>query len=647
MRRTDPSVRNFSLTIAFFVAGISCAQAQNAICPTMPPDDSSNACASTEFVHNGSPGRIPLPSGDLLVGNPSGAAQAQALNGDCTITSSGAIAGTKTNHAPFGTFATKNYAAPPVIGGTTPNAGSFTTPNATGNFTSNITGSTQRVHADAAGVLSGTGVDSNVGTRIVLNTPTMFRVALTGSDANPCSALAPCRTVLHVLQMLQTAYDLGGQPVTVLTDDDGPYNDSVQINGPFVGAAGPGSLIIQGHSTATIWQPTAGTGYCFSAAYGAQYKLVNIKCDMSLNKVNEAAGDDSFVAAQNGSIIFGSGITFGFNANPFNHVTVGFKGYVEFDNNFTIDSGQVVTTSNFSSGATTITVASATGIVKYMGVVGAGIPSGAYVSNIAGAAVTFACLQGACTTSSAGSGVSTSFNGGGQTFIDLGNAGQVYFNTNGDPAASIHATCSGFPLYYTSFIFSNDLSSANAQAITFNNSCVTQVVGVPFKITNQSNIDTGLLGVPYFPGGLLDATSSSNTTAGAGSITMGCSGCGFAVGQGINGWAVASSTFSSGASTIVLSTVANMAIGNRVTGPGIASGTSITAISGPNITLSFPTTSSQTGASIIVTGMCVANGNVITSVSGTTIGLRDPVKGACSAVGIHAGGSVTGNSLYQ
>jgi hypothetical protein len=54
----------------------------------------------------------------------------------------------------LGTFAAQNYATPPAIGGTTPNSGKFSSVTDTG-----ISGSTQCVHANSAGLLSGTGVD--------------------------------------------------------------------------------------------------------------------------------------------------------------------------------------------------------------------------------------------------------------------------------------------------------------------------------------------------------------------------------------------------------------------------------------------------------------------------------------------------------
>lgn len=58
-----------------------------------------------------------------------------------------------------GTLAGTAFASPPAIGGTTAAAGAFTTLSASGNLTTNVTGSTQCLHVNTSGVVSGTGSD--------------------------------------------------------------------------------------------------------------------------------------------------------------------------------------------------------------------------------------------------------------------------------------------------------------------------------------------------------------------------------------------------------------------------------------------------------------------------------------------------------
>jgi len=53
------------------------------------------------------------------------------------------------------------FGSPPAIGGTAAAAGKFTTLQATGNLTTNVTGSTQCLHANSSGVVSGTSTDCN------------------------------------------------------------------------------------------------------------------------------------------------------------------------------------------------------------------------------------------------------------------------------------------------------------------------------------------------------------------------------------------------------------------------------------------------------------------------------------------------------
>lgn len=84
----------------------------------------------------------------------SGAAQAQFSNcasgGSCLDFS----AIPYTSITGLGTFATQNYAAPPAIGGGTPNTGTFSSLTDSG-----VTGLTQCLHASSSGLITGTGGD--------------------------------------------------------------------------------------------------------------------------------------------------------------------------------------------------------------------------------------------------------------------------------------------------------------------------------------------------------------------------------------------------------------------------------------------------------------------------------------------------------
>lgn len=116
---------------------------------------------------SGSPGGT---NGQLQY-NAAGSFGGFTLAGDCTFSQPN-ITCLKTNGTSFGTFATQNYATPPAIGGTTPAAGAFTTLSASGNLTTNVTGSTQCLHVNTSGVVTGTGSDCGAGGSTAFNSLT-------------------------------------------------------------------------------------------------------------------------------------------------------------------------------------------------------------------------------------------------------------------------------------------------------------------------------------------------------------------------------------------------------------------------------------------------------------------------------------------
>jgi hypothetical protein len=111
----------------------------------------AEGAANFNLITATSAGRMILDQGSGLDWAP------VAMSADCTLIATGAITCTKTNGTAFGTFATQNYATPPAIGGTTPNAGTFSTLSATSITDTGITGSTQCLQVNSAGLISGIG----------------------------------------------------------------------------------------------------------------------------------------------------------------------------------------------------------------------------------------------------------------------------------------------------------------------------------------------------------------------------------------------------------------------------------------------------------------------------------------------------------
>lgn len=171
-------MRNLKLWLATLLAIVSAdtfgqsSSGGNAYTPFPPftiTSPSNNQCfvyqSSTSTWVNGS---CAAGSGVTATGSPvngnltkwsgAGTISNADLTGDCTTAGATVTTCLKTNGTSFGTFATASAATPPAIGGTTPAAGTFSSLKDTG-----ITGSTQCLHVDTTGALSGTGSDCGSG----------------------------------------------------------------------------------------------------------------------------------------------------------------------------------------------------------------------------------------------------------------------------------------------------------------------------------------------------------------------------------------------------------------------------------------------------------------------------------------------------
>jgi hypothetical protein len=141
-----------------------------------------------------------LPSGSTPASGDFAICDQSGVTNKCTYSQ---VATSVSNLLGLGTFAYQSYASPPVIGASAPNAGYFTSLNLSAALTTNITGSTQCVHANTLGVLSGTGSDCGSGgggggfgsiTSGTNTSATMFvgtgaSIAPTGSGAITATAL--------------------------------------------------------------------------------------------------------------------------------------------------------------------------------------------------------------------------------------------------------------------------------------------------------------------------------------------------------------------------------------------------------------------------------------------------------------------------
>lgn len=487
--------------------------------------------------------------------------------------------------------------------------------------------------------------------RTRLTAATTFYVSTAGSDITGTGTLAnPWATRTHAYTTLQSSYDLAGFVVTIQLAN-GVYTDSLQATGPCVGQIGAGGIIFTGNATdatqVTI-RPAANTGYAFSAAFGAAYSVQYFTIDM----INSAA--DGIVVGQQSQMNIGyspgtptsvgtapSMIFLSPHGANFNNVSCAFGASVSFTGNISLRPSTYTTTASWSSSSTTVTLASVSGITpgQFMGIEGAGIgptpglysntgalteTSSNYITSVTGNTATLG-----MTTGSSGSGVIVQLTAGGQAFLDVGGGSSVYFNTNGEPLYSMFIDLNGYPFYSSGFIYGQGNSYNNCQGLTFIRG--SQGRGPAFQCKGIAAIDTGLQGVPYLPGWAPLIQGVSSFSSGANTLTLG-SASQVAIGNTINSYANATVTFSAGATVIpATANTGIIAVGMEVTGPGIVGGTTVTAYAGGNMTLSFPTSSAQTGQVVFFTGGVIANGTVVTFVSGNTVSLSNPTTAAGSS----------------
>jgi hypothetical protein len=518
------------------------------------------------------------------------------------------------------------------------------------------------------------------GGRIKLASPTTFFVdsVAPGVDQVGCglaSGASACRTRGYLVSnVLAPLYDLGGQAVTVQLT--GTFTDSLQALIPqLVGQAGAGGLTFTGncaagHTSDVVITPAANAGYTYGFAFGFSARIQCQKLDQTTG-VRAGQSNDLVVVGQGSKMLMGNpsllnvrqDMVYGCNINPFNTFTVGpGYAYLEIDNDFTIDVGscQVAVTGTPTNGSAVIgSIANTTNIVRFMGIVATNVPSDAFVNSIVtNTSVTMACLYTSPCQANGSPGAETiTFTGGGQSFIDA-DSSQAFFTGNGDPSFSIIGTLANFPYYLSGFMFINDTSQSNAQAITWINP--GQGRGRCSVVQNISVLNTNFEGLPYFPCNALQpevAKFSVSLTAGGNTFTA-SPNTGVVLGQVVTDVINVTGTWTAGSSTMTVSSGTGIAIGAKVQGVGILSGAVVTNVSGTTITVGgcgagprcvtgSPLYISEAGASIYFSNNLMTGGSVVTNINGTTITISDTIAATGTAGTLWFQGRVTNGSFYK
>ena len=192
-------------------------------------------------------------------------------------------------------------------------------------------------------------------------------------------------------------------------------------------------------------------------------------------------------------------------------------------------------------------------------------------------------------------------------------------------------------------MYANGLCLLNAQNVTWVNADNANCID--FYSRGKSTINTGGQGVPYFPSNA-HHTLTASVTAGSNTITV-SSNVGINWGAAVNGCVSPTASFGAGATSINVSSANFIQVGNYITGPGIAGGTSVTSVAGTTISLSAPTISAQSGVTLRFKGTGVANGTYVEYTQNNTVFLSQPVVSSQTNLPLWFSGSIQTGGQYQ
>jgi len=147
------------------------------------------------------------------------------------------------------------------------------------------------------------------------------------------SLTCPWANLQNAYDYVRTHFRLASGAITFKLAD-GVYPTGLQVTGPLPGQQSPHLFRIIGNvatPSAVVIRPS-GTQPSFVAAYSGMFYLDGVKMD----HVNTM--QDSILIGQEASVILGN-VEFGYNFNPYNHISVQFGGYLEVTKSYTISGG--------------------------------------------------------------------------------------------------------------------------------------------------------------------------------------------------------------------------------------------------------------------------------------------------------------------
>ena len=265
---------------------------------------------------------------------------------------------------------------------------------------------------------------------IELTGPTEFFISPTGSDlTGDGSALNPYASMQHIYDLFVSKYHFGGFPVTVNVAD-GEYIGGLTAFGRIAGQVSSNHLLFKGNQSnwANVKIKQAVTSnpiqlYCFAGAYGAQYRFEGMYLDSS-NLVQDivSAGSQSVIAFQ--KVIFGDSVYEWADMTAYDGGTIYILGDYEIRKTYAVRVCNRAINSNVLTG-----IVDFTGIKKWQGVFGAGMPLDCFVSDFNIVAGTITLTRNA---NSSGTD-SVAFCNGGACHAISGRNGTIAYLTNAIP----------------------------------------------------------------------------------------------------------------------------------------------------------------------------------------------------------------------
>jgi autotransporter-associated beta strand protein len=250
-----------------------------------------------------------------------------------------------------------------------------------------------------------------------------------------------------------------------------------------------------------------------------------------------------------------------------------------------------VTGTTITSGSSTISVSSTTGLQVGAAISGTGIPGGATITSIGTGVITISSNATAngtgvalTATSTVGFTVGQVVNGTnipvGATITAIGPNG-LTISVNATAAGTNSLTYSGNNTYSGGTFVQGGTLSLNGLIgsavipgdLTINNATVTEANNIAGQINSASNVTINGGGVLTLVGGNTLKALNFNDIGGGGNPTV-----------NINTMTI--STVANGTNVVTVPYTTGLVVGQGVSGTGISAGTTITAINGNNVTLS-------------------------------------------------------------